>query len=123
MVWVPIELMTASKEATNFVSRSRTRNRKRRPPSSRAAAKLRALWVTHTPVGLAVTPRDVHDAPLHLDHEEHVVAAEDDAVDGEEVRGQDPFRLGREGTLTSSARPVVVPVAARCGEAPWPRSF
>ena len=37
---------------------------------------------------------DVHDAPLHLDHEEHVVAAEDDAVDGEEVRGHDPLRLG-----------------------------
>ncbi len=35
----------------------RTRKRKRRSPSSRPAAKVRATWVTHGLFGLVVTPR------------------------------------------------------------------
>jgi hypothetical protein len=57
MVSVPTEVKTASKEATNLASRSRMRNRKRLPLSSSAAVKLRATWVAHAPLGLAVTPR------------------------------------------------------------------
>ena len=56
---MPIEANTASKLAVNLVSRSRIRNRKRWPVSSRSAAKLRATWVTHAPFGLVVTPRSL----------------------------------------------------------------
>ena len=56
MISTPIDANTASKLAVNFVSRSRTRKRTWRPASSSSAAKLRATWVTHRPVGLAVTP-------------------------------------------------------------------
>jgi hypothetical protein len=47
---------TESKAAVNLVSRSRTRNRKPYPPSSRSETKLRATWVTQGPLGWAVTP-------------------------------------------------------------------
>jgi hypothetical protein len=39
---------------------------------------------------------DMDGPPLHLDHEEHVVAAEKDAVEAEEVSCQDDLRLGAE---------------------------
>ncbi|MGH9054527.1 MAG: hypothetical protein ACRDYY_01455 [Acidimicrobiales bacterium] len=42
----PIEANTASNDEANFVSRSRTRKRKRRPVSSRSLAKVRATWLT-----------------------------------------------------------------------------
>jgi hypothetical protein len=38
----------------------------------------------------------VHDAPLCLDHEEHVVAAEEHCIDGEEVGGHDALGLDTE---------------------------
>jgi hypothetical protein len=47
-------------------------------------------------VGVGGHAEEVHDAALDLDHEEHVVAAEQHAVDGEEVGSQDQFRLGTE---------------------------
>jgi len=37
---------------------------------------------------------DVHDPSLHLDHQQHVVAAEEDGVDGEEVGCHDARGLG-----------------------------
>jgi hypothetical protein len=40
----------------NFASRSRSRNRIGRPRSPNTSRRLRACWVTHSPLGLAVTP-------------------------------------------------------------------
>ena len=57
MISVPSEAKTSSKERVNFVSRSRTRKRKRRPPSSRSETRFRATWVTQVPTGCLVTPR------------------------------------------------------------------
>jgi hypothetical protein len=51
----PIKRSTLSKGATNFVSRSRTRDRTARPSSSGVIARLRG-WVTQAPTGWAVTP-------------------------------------------------------------------
>jgi hypothetical protein len=53
----PWAAKTASNVAVNLASRSRSRNlnRSMRPASS--MSRLRACWVTHIPVGLAVTPR------------------------------------------------------------------
>src|SRR5664280_67882 len=93
---MPIEAKTSSKLLVNFESRSRMRNRRRRPASSRSEAKLRATWVIQGLFGLAVTPRDVHHASLELDHEQHVVAPEKDRVDVEEVGGHDALGLGGE---------------------------
>jgi hypothetical protein len=39
---------------------------------------------------------EVNDASLHFDHEQDVVAAEHDGVDGEEVGGQQALGLGAE---------------------------
>lgn len=38
----------------------------------------------------------MHDTPFDFDDEEHVVAAEDHGVDGEEVGGHDVLGLGTE---------------------------
>jgi hypothetical protein len=56
---MPIEASTVSELAVNLVSRSRTRNRKWRPASSRAEAKLRATWAIQGPMGLdLVKPKE-----------------------------------------------------------------
>src|ERR1035441_304547 len=52
---------------------------------------------------------DVDDASLQLDHEQHVVAAEQHSVDVKEVGGDDALGLGGEefapsGALTSGSR-------------------
>jgi hypothetical protein len=46
-----------ARAAGRLVSRSRMRNWKRRPAPSRSMTRLRACWVSHSPVGWAVTPR------------------------------------------------------------------
>src|ERR1019366_7855326 len=51
MTRAPIDLITSSKGATNFESRSRIRNLKTRPSSSSLAARFLACWVTHVPIG------------------------------------------------------------------------
>ena len=52
----PIAVNTASNAAVNFVSRSRIKNFKPSARPSRFISRLRARWVTHAPVGWAVTP-------------------------------------------------------------------
>jgi hypothetical protein len=47
-------------------------------------------------VGVGGDAEEVHDALFKLDHEEHVVAAEEDGVDGEEVGGHDALGLGAQ---------------------------
>jgi hypothetical protein len=50
------EQSMSSNPRQNLASRSRSRKRTRRPRSCRASSRLRACWVTHRPLGLAVTP-------------------------------------------------------------------
>ncbi|EXU62515.1 hypothetical protein Z951_41080 [Streptomyces sp. PRh5] len=57
MTAVPFPAKMALTAAVNLLSRSRMRNRKRPALSSRSMSRLRASWVTHAPVGWAVTPR------------------------------------------------------------------
>ena len=57
MMRMSMAVKTASNAAVNLASRSRMRNRKRRPASSRSMSRLRACWVSQAPVGWAVTPR------------------------------------------------------------------
>jgi hypothetical protein len=47
----------ASKVSVNLASRSRSRNLNCSMRSARSMRRLRACWATHSPVGLAVTPR------------------------------------------------------------------
>jgi hypothetical protein len=92
MISVPSDAETSSKERVNFVSRSRTRKRKRRPPSSRS----------ETGSGLPESPKsqpgaeDVDHETLDLDYEEHVEPLERDGVDGEEVCCEDACRLSAQ---------------------------
>jgi hypothetical protein len=53
--------------------------------SSRVAARLRACWATHAPVGLAVTPARVPASGAQLDEEQHVQPVREYGVHGEEV--------------------------------------
>ena len=55
MTRTSMAMKTASNAAVNLASRSRMRNRKRRPASSRSMSRLRACWVSQAPVGWAVT--------------------------------------------------------------------
>src|ERR1039458_6187389 len=57
IISVPSGAKTSSKPRVNLVSRSRTRKRKRLPPSSRSETRFRATWVTQVPTGCLVTPR------------------------------------------------------------------
>src|ERR1039458_8274493 len=52
---MPSARNTSSKPTVNFVSRSRMRNLTGRERSASTKLRLRACWVTHRPVGLAVT--------------------------------------------------------------------
>jgi hypothetical protein len=54
--WMPAAANTVSNAALNLLSRSRSRNRKRSTRSSRCMSRLRACWVTQSPVGCAVPP-------------------------------------------------------------------
>src|ERR1019366_9077256 len=97
MVSTPFEANTSSKLAVNLVSRSRMRNRNRRPASSRSEAKLRATCETHGQVRVGGGSEDVHDAALHFEDDQHVVAPKEDRVDVEEVRGHNALGpLGEE---------------------------
>src|SRR5215470_13209857 len=56
--------------------------------------------------------KEVHDASFDLDDEQHVVAAEEGGVDGEEVGGDDTFGLGTEELVPARSG------AARCWRKP-----
>src|SRR4051812_21529664 len=62
MTLMSMAVKTASKATVNLASRSRMRNRNRRPVSSRSMSRLCACWVSQAPVGCAVTPRMFLDA-------------------------------------------------------------
>jgi hypothetical protein len=56
MIWIPAAVSTASSAAVNLASRSRMRNLNLSARSLRFISRLRACWVTHSPVGCAVIP-------------------------------------------------------------------
>ena len=56
MMRTPTAANTASKAAVNLASRSRMRNLRVAAGSPGSISRLRACWVTHGPVGLAVMP-------------------------------------------------------------------
>jgi hypothetical protein len=68
---MPMEANTESKATVNLVSRSRTRNRKRRPASSRSDAKVRRHLADPGTVGVGGDAEQVRSAAFDLDHEEH----------------------------------------------------
>ena len=64
-----------------------------RPGPTKSRPRLRACWVTQAPVGL-VGAAGEPDAPVCVgDEEQDVVAAQEHALDGEEVAGDDARRL------------------------------
>jgi hypothetical protein len=83
---------TASKAAVNFVSRSRMRNRKRRPASSKSMQSAGLLDQPGSG-GVGGDAEDVHAASGVLDDEEDVQPAQADGVQVEQVAGQDRMRL------------------------------
>src|SRR6266568_3935942 len=82
---------TSSKGPLYLLSRSRIRNRT--PLSEESRPRLRACWVTQAPVGLVVQPANQARRVAVRDEEQRVVAAQEQAVDGEEIAGDDARRL------------------------------
>jgi hypothetical protein len=80
MISTPIEANTSSKLAVNLVSRSRMRNRKCRPASSRSVAEVAGDLGRPWAIRVGGGTEDVDDAALQLNHEQHVVAAEQHTV-------------------------------------------
>ena len=58
--------------------------------------KFRAAWVVQAPVGFLVMPARWTRRRVEFDEEQHVVAAQHDGVDGEEVARDDPGSLGTQ---------------------------
>ena len=82
---------TSSKGPLYLLSRSRIR--KRTPWSEKSRPRLRACWVTQAPVGLRGAAGEP-DAPAAVgDEEQRVVAAQEHALDGEEIARDDARRL------------------------------
>jgi hypothetical protein len=96
MVRVPLPASTSSNVGLNLLSRSRIRNLKWPARTPGSMSKLRACWMVHAPVGLAVTPGMCTRRGLDLHHEEDVQASEEHGVGVQEVARQDPGRLERE---------------------------
>ena len=57
-------------------------------------SRLRACWVSHSPVGVGGDAQDVHAAGGVLDDEERVEPVQGDGVEVEQVAGEDGVRLG-----------------------------
>lgn len=113
MASMPTEANTASNDEVNLASRSRTKKRSLRPACSSSPAKLRRDLGHPCLVRVGTYAEEVQDPTLDLEHEEDVVAPEQDGLDGEEVGGQEALRLGPEELHPAWARPVVVREAGR----------
>jgi len=85
---------TAAKLMVNLASRSRMRNRKASAGIFEAGGEVARHLGDPRAVGTGGDAEHVHDAARDPDHEEHVVAPEEDGVDVEEVHRHDAFRLG-----------------------------
>jgi len=116
MVSTPMEANTSSKLAVNLVSRSRMRNRSRRPASSEVGGEVASHLCDPWTVRLVVAPRTCTTPALRFDDEQHVVAPKEDGLDVEEVRGHNSFGLGREELGPGRA------LSPGAGGRPWRRS-
>lgn len=67
--------------------------------------QLHAWWVTHSTVAVGGDTSEVHPAGVELDVDQHVQAAEEDGVAGEEVRRQQVRRLGTQEGPPGGAEP------------------
>ena len=109
MVLMPSDPKTSSKLEVNLASRSRIQDWTGWGRSASTMLRFRACWVTHVPVGLAVTPATLDPAGVELDEEEHVEALQQHCVHREEIAGQ-PGRclsgdeLGPSGTCPHRRR-------------------
>ncbi len=84
-IFMPWVRNISSNASMNWLPRSRTRARVLANGCRRN--RLRAAWVVHSPVGLAVTAIEEDLAGRHVDEEQQVVATEERCVDGGEVAG------------------------------------
>jgi hypothetical protein len=96
MIRRPSDRNTSSKETVNLVSRSWIRKRTGSARSVRMPMRFRACWVTHSPVGLAVTPAMCTIRVFQLDEHEHVQPAEEHRVHRDEVARHDACGLRLE---------------------------
>ena len=76
-----------------MLSRSRIRNRNRSARSPRSISRLRACWVTQSPVGVGGDPGEVRAAAVVFDHDEDIEAAQEHGVNVGEVDGEDGVGL------------------------------
>ena len=93
MIRASTAVKTASKAVVNLVSRSRMRNRKRRPASSRSMQEVAGLLGQPGSGGVGGDAEDVHTADGVFDDEEDVQPAQADGVHVEQVAGEDRVRL------------------------------
>ena len=97
MVGMPAAVKTASKAVVNLASRSRKRNRKRRPVSSlKAHPQVAGLLGQPGAGGMGGDPEDVHPAGGVLDDDERVEPVQRDGVQVEQVAGEDRLWLCAE---------------------------
>ena len=112
MMRTSMAVNTASKAAVNFASRSRMRNRKRRPASSRSMSRLRGLLGQPGAGGVGGDAEDVHTAGGVLDDEQDVQPAQGDRIEMEQIAGHDAMGLVLAGT--QPRRVPLCEVRGRC---------
>jgi hypothetical protein len=67
-------------------------------------SRLRAAWVTHSPVGWASDAGQMHPAVLQFDDEEYVQLGQSDRFDGEKVAREHSGGLGAQELRPGRAR-------------------
>jgi hypothetical protein len=104
ITWMLVAVKTASNVVVNLASRSRIRNRKFLPASSRSRVRLRARGQPDA----GRVRGDAVDADLAggvFDDEERVEPGQGDGVDVEHVAGEDGVGLGAEELARGGPRP------------------
>src|SRR5450759_1869103 len=96
MVSTPIEANTSSKVAVNLVSPVADEESESPAGILQVRGEIAGHLCDPWTVRVGGGSEDVHDAALHFDDEEHVVAPQEDRVDMEEVRGHNALGLGGE---------------------------
>ena len=106
MIRTSVAEKTASKAAVNLVSRSRIRNRKRRPASSRSMSRFAGQLGQPGAGRVGGDPEDVHPAGGVLDDEEDIQPAQGDGVEVKQIAGQDSVRLGSQELCPRGSAPT-----------------
>ena len=94
MMRTSMAVNTASNAAVNLASRSRMRNRKRWPASSRSMSEVAGLLGQPGAGRVGGDTQDVYAAGGVLDDEERVEPVQGDGVEVEQVAREDRVRLG-----------------------------